>query len=51
MAAKLYGAGNAPLKIQFITDTHYYSRKGALRARLTKEPRPRAKRSLRTAIW
>ena len=28
MAAKLYGAGNAPLKIQFITDPHYYSRKG-----------------------
>mgnify|MGYP004468881163 CR=1 FL=1 len=28
MAAKLYGADNAPLKIQFITDPHYYSRKG-----------------------
>lgn len=27
MAAKLYGADNAPLKIQFITDPHYYSRK------------------------
>lgn len=26
MAAKIYGSGNAPLKIQFITDTHYYSR-------------------------
>lgn len=31
MAAKLYGADNAPLKIQFITDPHYYSRKGGHR--------------------
>lgn len=28
MAEKICGAGNEPLKIQFITDTHYYSRKG-----------------------
>lgn len=27
MASKIYGCGNAPLKIQFITDVHYYSRK------------------------
>ncbi len=27
MANKLYGSNNEPLKIQFITDTHYYSRK------------------------
>lgn len=27
MANKIYGSNNAPLKIQFITDTHYYSRK------------------------
>lgn len=26
MANKLYGSNNEPLKIQFITDTHYYSR-------------------------
>ena len=28
MANKIYGSNNEPLKIQFITDTHYYSRKG-----------------------
>lgn len=28
MAAKLSGSNNEPLKIQFITDPHYYSRKG-----------------------
>lgn len=27
MADKIYGSNNEPLKIQFITDTHYYSRK------------------------
>lgn len=27
MANKIYGSNNEPLKIQFITDTHYYSRK------------------------
>ena len=27
MANKIYGANNEPLKIQFITDVHYYSRK------------------------
>lgn len=27
MANKLYGSGNEPLKIQFLTDIHYYSRK------------------------
>lgn len=27
MANKIYGSNNDPLKIQFITDTHYYSRK------------------------
>ncbi len=27
MANRIYGADNAPLKIQFITDLHYYSRK------------------------
>ena len=27
MANKVYGSNNEPLKIQFITDTHYYSRK------------------------
>ncbi|MBR0113200.1 MAG: metallophosphoesterase [Clostridia bacterium] len=26
MSAKIYGSGNKPLKIQFITDVHYYSR-------------------------
>ena len=47
MAAKLYGADNAPLKIQFITDPHYYSRKETQRARLTKKPRPRAKKVIK----
>lgn len=28
MAGKIWGSNNEPLKIQFITDTHYYSRKG-----------------------
>lgn len=28
MANKIWGSNNEPLKIQFITDTHYYSRKG-----------------------
>ena len=28
MAEKISGCNNEPLKIQFITDTHYYSRKG-----------------------
>lgn len=28
MANRLSGSNNEPLKIQFITDTHYYSRKG-----------------------
>lgn len=28
MANKIWGSSNEPLKIQFITDTHYYSRKG-----------------------
>ncbi len=28
MANRLSGSNNKPLKIQFITDTHYYSRKG-----------------------
>lgn len=28
MANKIYGANNEPLKIQFVTDPHYYSRKG-----------------------
>lgn len=27
MADRIYGSNNDPLKIQFITDTHYYSRK------------------------
>ncbi len=27
MANRIYGSNNEPLKIQFITDTHYYSRK------------------------
>ncbi len=27
MSNKIFGANNEPLKIQFITDTHYYSRK------------------------
>lgn len=27
MSGKIYGSGNDPLKIQFITDVHYYSRK------------------------
>ena len=27
MANKIYGSNNEPLKIHFITDTHYYSRK------------------------
>ena len=27
MAGRLYGSNNEPLKIQFITDLHYYSRK------------------------
>ena len=25
MANKIWGSNNEPLKIQFITDTHYYS--------------------------
>ncbi len=28
MANRIFGSNNEPLKIQFITDTHYYSRKG-----------------------
>ena len=28
MAKRISGSNNEPLKIQFITDTHYYSRKG-----------------------
>lgn len=28
MANRIYGSNNEPLKIQFIADTHYYSRKG-----------------------
>ena len=28
MANKIWGSSNEPLKIQFITDLHYYSRKG-----------------------
>ena len=27
MSEKIYGSNNEPLKIQFITDLHYYSRK------------------------
>ena len=27
MANRIYGSNNEPLKIQFITDVHYYSRK------------------------
>ncbi len=27
MSGRIYGSGNDPLKIQFITDVHYYSRK------------------------
>lgn len=30
MAEKIYGSNNEPLKIQFITDTHYYSRKNGV---------------------
>ena len=30
MSAEITGAGNAPLKIQFITDIHYYSRKNGV---------------------
>ena len=51
MAAKLYGAGNAPLKIQFITDPHYYSRKGGTEGKAYEKAEARAKRSLRTATW
>ena len=38
MANKIWGSNNEPLKIQFITDTHYYSRKAAPKARLTIKP-------------
>lgn len=30
MAERIYGSNNEPLKIQFITDTHYYSRKNGI---------------------
>lgn len=30
MANKIYGSNNEPLKIQFISDTHYYSRKNGV---------------------
>ncbi len=36
MANKIYGSNNEPLKVQVITDVHYYSRKASeLRARRT----------------
>lgn len=49
MANKIYGSNNEPLKIQFITDTHYYSRKGGTSGKAYEKQNQNRKRLLRTA--
>lgn len=47
MAAKIYGSGNAPLKIQFITDTHYYSRKNGTEGKAYKKAESKSQKIIR----
>lgn len=47
MAAKIYGSGNAPLKIQFITDTHYYSRKNGTDGKAYKKAESKSQKIIR----
>lgn len=47
MAAKIYGSGNAPLKIQFITDTHYYSRKNGTEGKAYKKAASKSQKIIR----
>ena len=49
MAAKLYGADNAPLKIQFITDPHYYSRKGGTEGKAYEKAEAKSQKIIMTS--
>ena len=47
MAARLSGSNNAPLKIQFITDLHYYSRKGGTKGAAYRKAEAKSQKVIR----
>lgn len=47
MAARLSGSNNTPLKIQFITDLHYYSRKGGTKGAAYRKAEAKSQKVIR----